>query len=176
MDKEKVINEAKENAKQNFREGLNCSESVLEAVIKTGIIKDFSPEVVAVSTGFGGGIGQYGSVCGALAGATIAVGCAHGRKNPKEGTFEDRVKKLQGNPGLYRLFNNLPNDFAEKFGACECDKLTIAYKDDFEAKDRKRKCHQFVIEAAGMAAEYIIRGEEEGFTQKLRRNLPGKKD
>jgi len=83
MDKEDLINKAKENARQNFKDGLNCAESVLEAVISTGIIKDFPPEVVAVSTGFGGGIGQFGTICGALAGATIAVGCVHGRKTPQ---------------------------------------------------------------------------------------------
>ena len=174
MNKDELINQARENAKQNFREGLNCAESVLEAVVSTGIMKDVPPEIVAVSTGFGGGIGQYGSVCGALAGATIAVSCVHGRKNPKNGDFHERVSQLQGNPGLYRLFNNLPNDFADKFGACECAQLTADYKDNFSAVERKRQCHQFVIEAAGMAAKYILIGNEEGYCQKLRRNMSGK--
>jgi len=175
MTNEELITQAKENARQNFREGLNCPECVLAAVISTGIIKDFPPEVVALSTGFGGGVGQYGAICGALAGATIAVGCVHGRKNPKNGTVEERIMQLQGNPGLYRLFNNLPNDFAEKFGACDCEKLTIKYKDDFGSKERKRQCHQYIIEAAGMAVEYILKGKEEGFTQKMRKNVSGKK-
>jgi C_GCAxxG_C_C family probable redox protein len=175
MSKEELINQAKENAKQNFKEGLNCAESVLQAVIDTGLIKDFPPEVVAVSTGFGGGIGQYGAICGALAGATIAVSCVHGRKNPMEGTFEERVAVLQGNPGLYRLFNNLPNDFMEKFGECECEKLTNDYKGNFGAKERKKLCQQYVIEGAGIAAEYIIKGnEEDGFSNKMRKNVPGK--
>lgn len=175
MKKEELINEAKMAAKQNFREGLNCAESVLEAVIRTGVIQDFSPEIVAVATGFGGGIGQYGTICGALAGATIAVGCVHGRKNPKQGTFDERVKQLQGNPGLYRLFNNLPNDFAEKFGACECEALTRNYKDHFGAVERRKQCQQYVIEAAGMAVQYILAGSSgEGFAQKMRKNLHGK--
>jgi len=171
--KEELINQARENARQNFREGLNCGETVLKAVLDTGIIKDFPPEVVALATGFGGGIGQYGTVCGALAGATIAVGCVHGRKNPMNGTFEERVGQLQGNPGLYRLFNNLPNDFAEKFGTCECRELISGFE-SFEARERKKMCHQLVIEAAGMAVDYIIRGQEEGYTQKMRKNLAGK--
>jgi C_GCAxxG_C_C family probable redox protein len=174
MNKDELITQARENAKQNFREGLNCAESVLQAVIDTGLIKDFPPEVVAAATGFGGGIGQYGTLCGALAGATIAVGCVHGRKYPRNGTFEERVSQLQGNPGLYRLFNNLPNDFADKFGACECERLTSNYKNNFGAKERKKLCHQFVVEAAGMAAQYIIKGAEEGCSQKMRKNLPGK--
>ncbi len=174
MSREDLINQAKENAKQNFREGLNCAESVLQAVIDTGLIKDFPPEVVAASTGFGGGIGQYGGICGALAGATIAVSCVHGRKKPKTGTFEERVAQLQGNPGLYRLFNNLPNDFADKFGACDCEKLTSEHIGNFATKERKQLCHQFVIAAAGMAAEYIIKGAEEGYADKMRRNLHGK--
>ena len=174
MNREELINQAKENARQNFKEGLNCAESVLEAVIKTGIIKDFPPEVVAVATGFGGGIGQFGTICGALAGATIAVGCVHGRKIPKQETFEATVKQLQGNPGLYRLFNNLPNDFSENFGACDCEKLTQDYKENFGSVERKRMCHRFVIEAAGMAVKYIIAGTDEGYTQKMRKNMHGK--
>lgn len=174
MNREDLINQVKENAKQNFRLGLNCAESVLQAVIDTGLIKDFPPEIVALSTGFGGGIGQYGTICGALAGATIAVSCVHGRKNPTKSTLEESVSQLQGNPGLYRLFNNLPNDFMERFGSCECEKLNIDYKDNWAAKERKRRCHQYVIEGAGMAVEYIIKGNEEGFSHKMRRNMPGK--
>jgi C_GCAxxG_C_C family probable redox protein len=154
---------------------LNCAESVLQAVIDTGVIKDFPPEIVAVSIGFGGGIGQYGTICGALAGATIAVSCVHGRKNPMQGNFEERVAVLQGNPGLYRLFNNLPNDFMEIFSSCECEKLTSDYKGNFTAKERKKLRQQYVVEGAGIAVKYIIEGNEEnGFAQKMRRNVPGK--
>lgn len=173
MNKEEMINKARDNAKQNFREGLNCAESVLAAIIDTGVIEDFSPEVVAVATGFGGGIGLYGAVCGALAGVVIAVGCVHGRKKPKSGTVEERVKQLQGNPGLYRLFNNLVNDFVERFGSCDCIKLTYDFRDDYKSKERKMRCLQYVVEAAGMATEYIMKNKDESYTQKMRKNWLG---
>lgn len=172
MTKEELINKAKENARENFRLGLNCAESVLDAVVGTGVIKDFPAEIVALSTGFGGGVGQYGTVCGALTGAVMAVGSVHGRKNPKS----PNTTALQGNTsGLYRLFNNLPNDFVEQFGQCECGKLIAAFE-DFHAKERRKQCQQYVIEAAGMAVEYILRGGEEGYTQKMRKNIAGIKE
>jgi hypothetical protein len=46
----------KGNAKQNFRNGLNCAESVLKAIMDTEVT-DFPSEIVAVATGFGGGMG-----------------------------------------------------------------------------------------------------------------------
>jgi len=166
LNKEGLISQAKDNARQNFREGANCAESVVKAVYDTGIINDFPSEIIALSPGFGGGIGQYGTICGALAGATIAVGCVHGRQNPLNGTFEERVSQLQGSQGLYRLFNNLPKNFVEKFGSCDCSLLTIDYKDNLGARERKRQCLQYVIESAGMAIECIINGNEEGYTKR----------
>ncbi len=166
-----LVQKAKDNAKQNFRDGINCAEAVFKAVIDTGIT-GLEPEAVALSTGFGGGIGLAGYNCGALIGAVMAVGAVHGRKNPLEGEFKDRIDGLYGNPGLYRFFNGMVHEFKEKFGALDCAELNKDYPEWFD-KDRSRACMKMVIYAAGMAVEYIQKGEKEGYTQPFGKNMAG---
>jgi C_GCAxxG_C_C family probable redox protein len=167
-----LVQMAKDNAKQNFKDGLNCSESVFKAVIDTGVT-GLDPEAVSLATGFGGGIGLAGHNCGALIGAVMAVGAVHGRRNPLEGEFKDRVDRLYGNPGLYRLFNGMSHEFKEKFGALDCMKLNEGYPKWFD-KDRFRECMKMVVYAAGMAMEYIQKGQKEGYTQPFGPNVAGR--
>lgn len=169
---EDLIQKARDNAKQNFKDGLNCSESVFKAIIDTGIT-DLPPETVAVTTAFGGGMGLSGNNCGALVGALIAVSAVHGRHNPLEGDFNKRVDRLYGNPGLYRFFNGLPHAFKAKYGSLDCSKLNEPYQEWFD-KNRFRECMKMVIEAAGMAMEYIIKGQQEGYTQAFGENMAKK--
>ena len=56
---------------ENFKNGLNCAESVMDALVRSGALKD-SPEIVGLCTGFGGGIGLAGYTCGALSAAVMA--------------------------------------------------------------------------------------------------------
>lgn len=167
-----MVEKAKENAKQNFRDGLNCSESVFKAIIDTGVTS-LPPEAVAVATGFGGGMGLAGNNCGALVGAVMAVGAVHGRTNPLEGEFQQRVDRLYGNPGLYRFFNGMSHEFKEKFGALDCKTLNKDYPEWMD-KNRFRQCMKMVVDAAGMAMEYIEKGKEEGYTQPFGENVAGK--
>lgn len=169
---EDLVQKARDNARQNFRDGLNCAESVYKAAIDTGVT-DVSPETVALATGFGGGIGLAGNNCGALAGAVMAVGAAHGRRNPLEGEFQDRVDRLYGNPGLYRLFNGMSHQFKAQFGSLDCKTLNEAYPKWFD-KDRFRECMKMVVYAAGMAMEYILKGKSEGYTQPFGENVAKK--
>ena len=60
-----LVEQAKENARHNYKNGLNCAESVLKAIIDTGIT-DLPSEAVALATGFGGGLGLNGNNCGGL--------------------------------------------------------------------------------------------------------------
>lgn len=167
------VEKVKDNAANNFKVGLNCAESVLKAVLDTGVAPDFSPQAVAMATGFGGGMGLAGHNCGALVGAVMAVGAVHGRKNPLEGEFQDRVDRLYGNPGLYRFFNGMSHEFKEKYGALDCKTLNQDYPEWFD-KNRFKACMKMVIDIAGMAAEYIEKGNAEGYTQAFGENVAGK--
>ena len=79
MTPEEVIAQVKKRAKNNFRTGLNCAESVFEAVmayVDTGLPR----ETLCLMTGFGGGGGLFGDTCGALVGAMAALGAVYGRR------------------------------------------------------------------------------------------------
>lgn len=169
---EDMIQKAKDNAKQNFKDGLNCAESVLKAIIDSGVT-DLPPGVVALATPFGGGMGLSGNNCGALVGALMAVGAVHGRRNPLEGEFQDRVDRLYGNPGLYRFFNGVPHQFKAQYSSLDCSKLNEGYTEWFD-KNRFRECMKMVIESAGIAMEYIIKGQKEGYTQPFGENMAKK--
>lgn len=159
-------------AKENFRKGPNCAESVYMALLEAGLV-EFPPETVALATAFGGGIGLSGGVCGALVAATMAVSSVHGRKNPVEGTQQEIIDKLYGNPGLYRFFNQMPHKFAEKFGSTQCKDLNLYYP-KWTDKDRLRNCMNIVIESAAMAVEFIYQGNTEGYQQPFGKNMAGK--
>ncbi len=167
-----LVEQAKENAKENFKSGLNCSEAILKAVLDCGVA-DFPPEVVAMATGFGGGMGLSGNNCGALTGGIMAIGAVHGRQDPKQGEFRDRVKKLYGNPGLYRYFNVLPHRFTERFGHVDCKGLNEGHTEWMD-KNRFKNCLKIVIGTAEMVMEHIIEGQENGYTQPFGKNMAGK--
>jgi C_GCAxxG_C_C family probable redox protein len=112
---EEMKERARQAAKNYFKNGPNCAESVYLALVDVGLI-DFAPESVALATPFGGGMGLYGGTCGALVAAIMGVGAVHGRRRPTEGTMQEIIDGLYGNPGRYRFINQIPHRFAEKFG------------------------------------------------------------
>ena len=169
---EEMKEQVRKLAKDNFRQGLNCAESVYTALLDAGLV-ELPPDTVALTTGFGGGLGLSGGMCGALVAATMGVGSVHGRGQPAEGNQEEIIDKLYGNPGLYRFFNQIPHKFIEKFGSTQCMELNKDYPEWFN-KDRFRKCMNIVVESAAMAVEFIYQGNREGYGQAFGKNMAGK--
>jgi ADP-ribosylglycohydrolase len=79
MTPEELIAQVKQRAKANFKTGMNCAESVFEAVLSQ-IDTGLPHEIMCVMTGFGGGGGYFGDTCGALVGAMAALGAVYGRR------------------------------------------------------------------------------------------------
>jgi C_GCAxxG_C_C family probable redox protein len=154
MQPEEVIAQVKERAKSNFRTGLNCAECVFEAfiyVVDTGL----PHESMCAMTGFGGGGGLFGDTCGALVGAMAALGTVYGRREiPPD--FNSAKEELYGHPGLYRLFNRLPNEFKQRFGSTQCRLLTSQWRKTWLCKDHALFCRNLVMEAAALAAEMAV--------------------
>ncbi len=69
--------------------------------------------IPGIATAFGGGMGGTGSVCGALAGAVMAIGLRHGRRDPAE-----RDAKA------YALTQELRRRFEAAMGHVDCRDLT----------------------------------------------------
>jgi C_GCAxxG_C_C family probable redox protein len=118
-----------------FDSGFNCAESVLLASVGK------QQNVPRVATGFGGGMGRMGEVCGALTGALMALGVKGGRDEP------DAEKRDH----LYVITRELFAEFGRKFGSTLCVKLTgcnllseEGKKKFSDEKIHNTKCHNFV--------------------------------
>ncbi len=178
MEREELIEKAKESAAQNFKQGLNCAESVYMAVYDQLEDPALPRESVALITGFGGGIGVFGSACGALLGGIAALGLVHGWKDPYyvapitlNGAVEERVNTLYGNPGLYRFFNQLPNRFKQAYGNVDCSDLTEGYHDNWLCKEHAKQCMKLIIHAAGMTMDLLLEGKDKGYVQPFGENI-----
>jgi C_GCAxxG_C_C family probable redox protein len=160
MTREETIEEIKQRARKNFSLGYNCAECITEAVfssIDTGLPQD----VKKLATGFGGGIGLYGDTCGALAGAVMAVSAVHGRTSLPGGDDKKEVaikskQQLYGKPGLYRIFNQIPNRVREKYGATLCRELTKKWRSDWLCREHALHCREIITHVAAIAADIIL--------------------
>lgn len=97
-----------ERAIRYFREGFNCSQSVLLACAGE------SGSAATVAAAFGGGMGRLQKTCGAVTGAYIWFGMAHGV--PGLPTAEDKLRVY----GRVREFNRI---FTERNGTDQCSEL-----------------------------------------------------
>jgi C_GCAxxG_C_C family probable redox protein len=100
-------------ATEIMAQGNVCAESVLLGVCQElGIEVD--PKVIPViAYGFAGGIGNTGSVCGAVAGGVMAIGLTLGRGK----TIEEMLQRL----GVFAEFRRR---FEEEFDSVDCRDLT----------------------------------------------------
>ncbi len=142
-----------ELAVQHFGQGLNCAECVFRAYLDMEDT-ELPSELVAISSGFGGGMGRtLANTCGALAGGAMALGAAKGRKNPFE--MEDaKARSAQLGESIYPMFAELSNEFSAVYGTTICGQMVKDFE-DFGGIERKRFCKQAVITAATAAAKRI---------------------
>jgi C_GCAxxG_C_C family probable redox protein len=103
--------ELSEKAAAYFLKGYNCAQSVLLTMTEHWNIK--SELVPKIATGFGGGIGRCGSVCGALAGGVMAIGAKDGTDEPSAG------KRLKAYEKARRLYDK----FKKQHGSVLCRDL-----------------------------------------------------
>ena len=86
-----------------FQSGYNCAQSVL-LTLSEYIDPDSKNELIPkIATGFGGGIGGCGSVCGALTGGVMAVGIKYGTN---EIGVEKRASAYANAQALYKQFES----------------------------------------------------------------------
>jgi C_GCAxxG_C_C family probable redox protein len=84
-----------------FLKGYNCSQAVLLTMLEHwGVKNEMVPKI---ATGFGGGIGRCGSVCGALTGGIMAIGARYGTSEASE----DRLPTYELARKFYEQFKNV---------------------------------------------------------------------
>ena len=136
-----------------FKEGFNCSQSVVAAFAdKYGFTRE---QALKMSASFGGGIGRMRETCGAACGLFLLAGLETGAT---EGSDRD------GKAANYALVQELAEEFKQRNGALRCaDLLGLSKKEPVvstpEARTdqyyAKRPCVKMVEEAARIWCEYL---------------------
>lgn len=129
------------------KEGFNCAESVLMTAASEWKIQ--SKIIPRIATGFGGGIGRQGYICGALSGGVIALGLKYGR---------DKADKTQARDKTYMLIRELFRQFKEEFGSISCYELIECDLSTLEGlkklkKVHSEKCGKFIARTAELVLE-----------------------
>lgn len=86
-------------AAEHFKEGYNCAQSVLMTMLDHWNLKN--ELVPKIATGFGGGIGRCGSVCGALTDGVMAISIMYGTNEP---LMKKRLKAYETTQKFYEQF------------------------------------------------------------------------
>jgi len=102
-------------ATQNMAQGYVCSESVLLAACQEFEMEIDDKIIPRIAFAFAGGIGNTGTVCGAVAGAVMAIGLMKERGD----TMEEALRTL----GVAAEFRRR---FEAEMGTINCRELTGA--------------------------------------------------
>ena len=142
-----------EKAVALFKEGYNCSQSVVAAFAD---MYGFTQEqALKMGASFGGGIGRMRQTCGAACGlflvAGLETGCTEGH-NP------------QGKEANYKVVQELAEEFRKRNGSLICAELLGLAKNaptptTPDARNgeyyKKRPCSEYVGCAARIVGEYL---------------------
>lgn len=143
-----------EIAKENFKSGYNCAQSVFMTYAdKFGINKDMA---LKLSSSFGGGMGRMREVCGAVSAMFMIAGLAKGYTENNN----DEIKSAH-----YELIQTLAERFKDCNGTIICRELLGLEKDEnnsfvpskrTEEYYQERPCEDFIADACNIIDEYIF--------------------
>jgi C_GCAxxG_C_C family probable redox protein len=142
-----------EKAVALFKEGYNCSQSVVAAFAD---MYGFTQEqALKMGASFGGGIGRMRQTCGAACGLFLVAGLETGCTDGKD---------RDGKEANYKLVQSLAAEFEKRNGSLICAQLLGLEKNaptptTPEARTneyyKKRPCVKMVEEAARIWVEYL---------------------
>lgn len=140
-------------AKELFKKGYNCSQSVLGAwADELGI--DLKTAMM-ISQSFGGGMGRMREVCGACSGAFMVLGIKYGTDDPKD--FETKkalYAKVQKFAQRFKDENGFDSIVCrELLGLDGSSKPVPAQRTNLYYK--KRPCLELVGLSAGLLDEFM---------------------
>ena len=132
--------EIRNQAGEYCKSGYNCAEAMF-LTFREYLAPQIDPETVKLFTGFGGGAGEAGCMCGALVGAIAGLNMLKGRTSNQEDRFSnyDHVKEFH-------------DRFVEKFGTTCCRALN---PHPFNTKEHLKNCLKITGNTAKLLAEYL---------------------
>ncbi len=132
--------EARNKAGNYFKEGYNCAEAVF-LTYRELLAPDMDPAMVKLMTGFGGGLGESGCMCGALAGSIVALNMLKGRTTNQ--TSRDEA---------YQLAKEFTDKFTEKYEVT-CCRVLNPYP--FETREHLTNCLKITGNTSKMLMEFL---------------------
>jgi C_GCAxxG_C_C family probable redox protein len=157
-----------ENQSDIHKEPVHCAQDVLKQVqARTGI---GDPLLERTSIVFDGGVGLKGGLCGALAGALMAVNLVHGM-NTRRANYGRVIKAFvighvnllidppKGMPDPFGIGKGLVREFRSRTGSIECREITHAafagWNDFQEYLSTAKKCKELIALSADLATGAI---------------------
>jgi C_GCAxxG_C_C family probable redox protein len=125
----------------------NCAESTFWGILEALSIP-MDPTLMRLATPFGGGIGDSGSLCGALVGGLLVLGLTLGRSDL------DHDRKLVA----YERSRQLYEQFVSEAGSDVCRVLNPL---GFDRLDLRPFCSRYVILAARLTVSVLRAGDPE---------------
>ncbi len=137
-----------ELAARHFDRGYNCAQSVLLAAEEAGEIK--LPEgLIDACSVMAGGLGRSGCACGALIGASIAIGL-----------FETKRKPIGGRRSAEKMTAEFHDIFKAEFGSTCCRVLRRGI--DYGDPRLKPRCRSISSRTAKLLDDFLFGSEEKG--------------
>jgi C_GCAxxG_C_C family probable redox protein len=97
------------------RARFNCCESVLKRIDEARRLQGINPSVMRIASNFGGGVAGWGSICGAVSGAAMALGLVYGTSGDEaEDEFNEKRTKMRA------LTQELMRAFEGEWGHIDC--------------------------------------------------------
>lgn len=160
---------ARQYVEENIQAGLNCSESVFNALIRSGIL-NLPEEATALASGVNGGAAATGHTCGAITGAVMALGAVYGSPDPRSET-RMMVKSPNGKNQtpdptqdyryyMMRRFNNVVGDFKKEVGTTQCQEI-IDRNGGYWNDNRQAECVHCIRTGVELAIRYLDMDQEE---------------
>ena len=136
-----------EKAKELFKQGYNCSQSVL-GVFCEELGLDFET-AMKIASSFGGGMGRMREVCGTVSGMFMAAGLAYSTPSNKA--------------EQYKIVQELANKFKEKNGSIICRELLQGIESSTspipsertESYYKKRPCSELVSDSVEILENFM---------------------
>lgn len=139
MSEEREI-EARNKAGNYFKEGYNCAEAVF-LTYRELLAPEMDPSMVRLMTGFGGGVGESGCMCGALTGSIAALNMIKGRTT-------NQIPRNEA----YQLAREFSEKFTEKYGVTCCRALN---PHPFETREHLTNCLKITGNTSKMLMEFL---------------------
>jgi C_GCAxxG_C_C family probable redox protein len=124
-------NSLSKTATKHFKDGYNCSQSVLLTMAEYWKCKD--ELIPKMATAFGGGMARCGSACGALTGGLMAIGIKYGTNEPSS----------EKAACAYELAETFYRRFEKRNGNILCRELIGLDLSDTEQRKKAREEHLF---------------------------------